>query len=356
MSTSRATWRRRSRSSSALLFLALVVAGCGAAARTASQNDGRAGLAYTRFDGNGEHPSVWVAHADGSNARELVAKGWSGELSPDGLRITYLAAGKTVDEQPRLHVQNLDGGKPQLLGGHEAHAVWSPDEAVLAVSDQGRLSLVDPESGKSHELVRSDVRDISFAPDGKALVYAKGDGRPGHEFESDLFVVRLSDGKVEQLTEGGRSDRPVWGRDWIAFRHFRFVNEDHWPSIGELRLMRPDGDGDHLFARGDEDTSMAHYGVEPVDFSADGKRLLACYSREFGCPPVTFTIPDGKRYELAIRGLYINAADLASDGSEVLVNSGLIEGPYDVYSLPFEGGSARLLAKGASAANWADGG
>ena len=216
------------------------------------------------------------------------------------------------------------------------------------------MSIADPESGNSRELVRSDVRDLSFAPDGKALVYARGDGRPGHDFESDLFVVRRSDGTVEQLTNDGHNDRPVWGRDWIAFRHFAFVNDDHWPSIGELRLMRPDGGGDHLFARGDEDTSMAHYGVEPVEFSADGQRLLACYSHEFSCPPVTFTVSDGKRYEPSIGGKPLTAFDLARDGSAILVGTGAAEGPHDAYAIPFAGGPAHLLAKEAIPANWSD--
>jgi Tol biopolymer transport system component len=337
----------------------MLVTGCGAAQH--SSQDDRAGLAFTRYDEN-ENPSVWVADADGSNAKRLATNAWGGKLSPGSRRVAYSGADSPNSDEPAtLYVQDLDGGKPQGIAKAGWSLSWAPDGEQLALGEKETLSLLDVRSGNRRELaqvgVQGDIfpwQSLGFAPNGKALTYARRDTREAHLGESDIFVVDLATGKSTQLTRDGRSDSPVWGRDWIAFRHFRFVNDDQWPSIGELWLMRPDGSDAHLFARGDEDMSMAHWGVEPVDFSADGKRLLACYSREFGCPPVTFTVPEGKRHELKIRDLYINAADLASDGTEVLVNSGLIEGPYDVYSIPFEGGPARLLAKNAAFANWAD--
>src|SRR6266545_7927611 len=66
MSTSRGTWRRPSRSSSAFLLAAFVVAACGAAKPSTSSDT--AGLAFTRYAAP-EKPSVWVADMDGSNAR-----------------------------------------------------------------------------------------------------------------------------------------------------------------------------------------------------------------------------------------------------------------------------------------------
>jgi len=296
---------------------------------------------------------VWIADADGSNARRIVVHGWSGTLSPDGRWLTYsVPAG---DEEWRSYVREVAGGKSRLLGQVVA-ASWSPDGKYLAVSDSNQLSLLDPQNGKSRILVPGEIsewRGFSFAPDGGALVYARDDPRPGHEAETDLFVVRFSDGKTRQLTHGGHNDFPVWGGGWIAYRHFRFVNKDRWPTLGELRFVRPDGSNDHLFARGQEDMSQAAWGIEPVDFSADGKRLLACYSHEFGCPPVTFTVPDGSRHELSIDHQFLTAVDIASDGSDVLVSTGGAEGPYDLYSIPFEGGAGRLLERDAEGADWA---
>jgi dipeptidyl aminopeptidase/acylaminoacyl peptidase len=304
---------------------------------------------------------VWVAGADGSNARQLVADGSLGELSPDGRYVTYYVV-KGFDEETgesfrNLYVQEVNGGKPRLLGEGGWYS-WSPDGLKLAVDDGNGLYLLDVGSGKRRKLVDGDVdgwSGFSFAPDGEALAYARGERRG----ESDVFVLRLSDGKTAQLTKDGHSDSPVWGREWIAYRQFRCENEDCWPSIGQIRLMRPDGSGDRLFARGAEDLSRSQWGLEPREFSRDGKRLLACRSAEFSCRPVTFTVPDGKRYELSVDsepGMIPYGADLAADGSEVLVEVAPFDGHGErVYAVPFQGGAARLLVRHAADPSWAHG-
>ena len=334
--------------------MALLASACGAAQPSSSRDD-LAGLAFTRNDENGEHPSVWVADADGSNASRLATDAWGGTLSPDGRQVLYSASGGPDDERAKLYVQAVAGGKQRVLG-KAVWGEWSPDSEHVVLSEAESLTFVDVDSGKRTELTHGGTgrwRSTSFSPDGKALAFARDDGRPGHEDESDIYVVRLSDGKTERLTIDGHSDYPVWGPDWIAFRPFEFINDEHWPSFGELWLMRPDGSGKHFLARGDEDPSMAHYGLQPLEFSADGKRLLGCYTYEFSCPPVTFSVPDGKRYEPSIGGKPLTASDLSRDGTAILVNTGAAEGPYDVYSIPFEGGPARLLAKQAVDASWA---
>ena len=255
---------------------------------------------------------MWVAEADGSNARQLVADGSLGALSPDGSK--------------------------------------------LAIDDGNDLYLLDVESGQRRKVVDGNVRGwsgLTFAPDGTALAYARSEGLG----ESDVFVLRLSDGKTAHLTTDGHSDSPVWGREWIAYRQFRCENEDCWPSIGKIRLIRPEGSGDRVFARGDEDLSRAQWGLEPREFSRDGKRLLACRSAEFSCRPVTFTVPDGKRYDLSVDnepGMIPFGTDLAADGSEVLVEVAPFDGHGErVYAVPFEGGAARLLVRHAAHPSWA---
>jgi hypothetical protein len=167
-----------------------------------------------------------------------------------------------------------------------------------------------------------------------------------------VFVTRLSDGKTDQLTHDGESSFPVWGGEWIAYGRTRFGVDEK--PFWELRLIRPDGSGDRLFAR-DERTAERYYGLIPLEFSDDGKRLLACTYERYGCRPVTFEVPEGKRRELSVRddGAGITARELARDGSEVLVEVGPLEGPANVYAIPFEGGTARLLAKDASSPSWA---
>ena len=185
-----------------------------------------------------------------------------------------------------LYVRGVAGGQPRRIG--RVFGIWSPDSTRLAVSDPRGLFLVDVRTGKRRRLASADVGWLSFAPRGKLLAFSRTNGKVGREYRSDVFVVRLSDLALTRLTHDGHSDRPVWGGSWIVYRSFYLAGD--W-SIGRLRLMRPDGSDNRAFARGDERTSRAQMGLDPLELSADGKHLLACAAAEFGCPPVTFHGP-----------------------------------------------------------------
>ena len=135
-----------------------------------------------------------------------------------------------------------------------------------------------------------------------------------------------------------------------------------WPQVGGTWLMRPDGSGKHGFARGDQTRRRAHYGLSPIEFSRDGKRLLACTAAEFGCSPVTFTVATKKRHAFSVgecpRHLHALLApeDMSSDGSRLLVWVGSVDGAAldDIYAVPFSGGNPRLVAHSAVSAGWRD--
>jgi hypothetical protein len=227
----------------------------------------------------------------------------------------------------------------------------------LAASNLEALSLFDLSSGKRRKLVSGRVvGGFSFAPEGNAVAYGRWNGRARREYRSDIYVVRISDGRIRRLTHDRHSDDPVWGRRWIVYRRFHFDGD--W-SIGRLRLMRSDGSGDRMLARGDERTSLARMGLRPLESSEDGRRLLACAAAEFHCAPVTLAVPGGTEYNLPIRPLVrrselAQGADLAQDGSEVLFTVGPFDSPVDsrVYAIPFEGGKPRLLVSDATDASW----
>jgi hypothetical protein len=112
----------------------------------------------------------------------------------------------------------------------------------------------------------------------------------------------------------------------MVYRRFHFSGD--W-SIGRLRLLRPGGSGDYLLARGNERTSRAQMGLQPLELSRNGKVLLACAAAEFHCAPVVFLVPRGvgASFDAAIRrlaraGELADAADKwrvrASAGSRVL--------------------------------------
>lgn len=205
---------------------------------------------------------------------------------------------------------------------------------------------------------RRVIGGSSFAPDGSAIAYSRWSGGAGRRYRSDIFVMRLSDRRITRLSDDGHSDAPVWGGSWIVYRRFHFDSE--W-SIGRLRLMRPDGSGDRLLARGDERTSLARRGLRPLELSADGTRLLACAAAEFYCAPVTLLVPRGvgASYDLTLRrlvrsGELAQAGDLAHDGGAVLFTVGPFDSPVGgrVYASRFDSGEPRLLVRNASEASW----
>jgi len=318
----------------------------------------RTDLAFTRV--SGQLHSVWVANADGSAARKVATGAYGGRLSSDG---RWLAFSRRQDSPNSglvpVYVVNLSGGNPRRVGEARVEQ-WSPEGAQLAIVQTARLLIVDPASGKRRELVRaSDISHISFSPDGRRLAYARSNGRAGGAYRSDIFAVRLSDGVTTRLTRGGHSAHPLWGPRWIVYERLRWVGGI--APFTRLWLMRSDGSGKRLFARGAEGqrSGFPVFGLDPLALSHDGRHLLACQAFEFGCPRVTFTVPAGRKYGFpdlrpVERARGATAEDLSPDGERVLVDVG---SPHDdqnhgIYAIPFAGGRLRLVADKAIEASW----
>ena len=302
---------------------------------------------------------MWVADADGTDARRVVTGAYSPKLSPDGRRLAYMVPADDPDSLPTLFVRDVGGGEPRRVGTAFAYA-WSPDGTRLGAHGPQSLVLFDVRSARRRTLVRGRVvGGFSFAPAGNAVAYGRWNGGVGRRYRSDIFVIGLEDGRITRLTRNGHSDEPVWGRRWIVYRRFHF---DHEWSIGRLRLMRPDGTRDGPLARGDERTSLARMGLRPLELSAKGNVLLACAAAEFHCAPVMLLVPRGvgTSYDMTIRrlaraGELAHAGDLSRDGRAVLFTVGPFDSPVGgrVYATRFDGGEPRLLVRNASEASWA---
>ncbi|MBA3376781.1 MAG: PD40 domain-containing protein, partial [Actinobacteria bacterium] len=82
---------------------------------------------------------LWVAKADGGNARMLVTNANQDDphprWSPDGERIAYVAGANT--EFRTIHVIGADDGNDRALtsGGHEWQPAWSPDGRRIAYAE-----------------------------------------------------------------------------------------------------------------------------------------------------------------------------------------------------------------------------
>jgi Tol biopolymer transport system component len=221
---------------------------------------------------------------------------------------------------------------------------WSPDGGTLATSNRSHLALVDAKSGASRKVAQGEVWFASFSPDGKAIVFAEG--------------------HLSKLARGGD---PVWGPSWIAFARWHIDEElgKDYGAVSTLYLIRPDGSGLHQLTIDEEIAGQGkdeflRYGLVPVAFSADGKRLLAGVSMELGPMELaTFSAPDGPGRKLtdAEEEGAVWAADLSAGGTQILFEDGGLddEANHAIFTMPFEGGKRHLLISNATQASWAGG-
>ena len=84
-------------------------------------------IVYSRVSGDDENGDVWIANADGSDRRQLVA----GELvfprwSPDGTRIAY-----GNDGESRTYVFDLATGETTSIAGVSTWPEWVDDDTLL---------------------------------------------------------------------------------------------------------------------------------------------------------------------------------------------------------------------------------
>lgn len=84
-------------------------------------------IAYTRISGSGERGGLWIANADGSDRRQLLA----GQLlfprwSPDGTRIAYADEGDN-----RTYVFDVATGVTTSIAGVASWPEWVDDDTLL---------------------------------------------------------------------------------------------------------------------------------------------------------------------------------------------------------------------------------
>ena len=299
--------------------------------------------------------SVWVAERDGSDARR-VATGSVDSVSPDGRWLTYR---NPHDEEGRLFLRDLEAGTTRDLGPAMPLA-WSPDGRTLATSNRSHLALVDAESGTSQKLAQGEIWSASFSPDGKAIVFAEG-----YALKGNLLILRLSDGHLSELATD--ADNPVWGASWIAFARWDIDEElgKDYGAVSTLYLIRPDGSGLHHLTIDDEiaghgTDDFLRFGLVPIAFSSDGKRLLARVAMELGPSElVTFAVPGGpgRKLTAAEDDGAIWTADLSADGTRILFEDGGLddEENHVIFTMPFDGGKRTVLIEHATQASWARG-
>lgn len=303
-----------------------------------------AALVYDKQGGDGA--SVWIAGDDGSNPRKLVdeERAFEPHISPDGQTVVFGGIPGPSRNSFLMKVPAAGGTATTLMGAAASglNFAWSPDSKTITTVVGSRLLSVDVASGAVRTITsahfgQDTFRGVRFSPSGERIVYSRitrlhGDKAPS----TDVFTARLTGGPPTQITHGGTSSYPVWGpATSIVFERQR--KPTRGVTHRDLYTVRPDGGG--LRRLTDMDLTWLQYGLHAVDWSADGKRLLAEFEFRAGGKDYVATVnpATGRVHPIDPRHSFIGVR-LSKDGRTILADSNR-----GIVSYPYAGGHAVRL-------------
>lgn len=230
-----------------------------------------------------------IAEQNGKNATRLPLEDLSRPedpaLSPDGKKVAF------VDEG-RLCLLEVESGRWRALretGGAE-HPSFGPDgrTIVFALAEgnaPAELYLMDIASGAETRLTETPVpeTDPSFAPDGKSLVFV----RPDEDGNEEIWVMKLIDGRPGPITQLTRTKPPVANRQPVFSPDGgKIVFCSSRQGRTELYLLMADGRGEMRLTENDFEEKFPY-------FSSTGSKVFFLVEEEKAKPTVYFVPAQG---------------------------------------------------------------
>lgn len=323
----------------------------------------QATLVFTR---NPLHPVVFAANNDGSEAHR-IGSGSNPRVSPDGQMVAFYRLGNSSKSSELLVAPTAGGPVGKLASGWQDPFVfaWSPDSSTIAILlgpelGKQRLTTIDVVSGGQQTIATGYFGDVSFAPDGGALVYARSNKEFGTSSDVYRFVIPkpgtvfVRAPQPERLTTDHRSSSPLWGPgERIVFvKHLGEKRRRYGPK-NDLFLM--DSGGDHVRRLTNTKVDPLLSGLSPTAWSANGKHLLAEFGGQDTSYAVTVNPKTGAERALTReREVGFVGTAISRNGKSVLGSLGGFEPGrgHKVVSIPYVGGKPTVLAKNASEPDW----
>jgi flagellar hook assembly protein FlgD len=167
----------------------------------------------------GGSPKIWLMSADdfeekSGSARPLTGVGGSGRegapaWSPDGQTLAFVSDASGL---PQVWLANADGQEARALttgDGGAASPTWLSDGSRIVFVRDGNLWSVKPDGGEPQPITSYPERPITSvsaqpAPSGQLLVV-------GFKlYQETIETYNMATGELRPLTEGGRDREPAW--------------------------------------------------------------------------------------------------------------------------------------------------
>jgi TolB protein len=233
----------------------------------------------------GTRYQLWVADADGENARSALASPESiisPAWSPDGGRLAYVSF---ESRKPVIYVHDVASGRRRLIAnfrGSNSAPAWSPDGRTLAVTlsrDGGsQLYVIDANGGEPRRLSQSSSIDTEpvYSPDGKSIYFVSDRGGA-----PQIYKMAASGGGAERVTFSGNYNiSPAVSPDGRWLTYISRVN-----GAFKLHLME--------LASGAV-TAITDTAADERPSFAPNSRLIVYATRQQGREALMTTTLDGK--------------------------------------------------------------